>query len=252
MRRLLCFVIVSTTCAWAVEARGDALIIAGGGFVGPWNTEIEVANTVADPIDVTLSIRGLPLGVPCPPNCTTQTYTIPGHGTRSILASDFLGSLYQGPQMIRVETGDGVALPVVHARSFSQLSTAQFAELPVVRESSLQSLDPSVLVLPGARRGAGVYSNLILESVGGGLPGQVLLEVFDSDGLLLGSAQVTVSGESTGQATTLVDVVRVLGVSALELGQVRATKISGDGVLWGVLTTVVGGESLQVSVGANP
>ncbi len=38
--------------------RADSLIIAGGGFVGPWDTEIEMANTLADPIEVTLTIRG--------------------------------------------------------------------------------------------------------------------------------------------------------------------------------------------------
>lgn len=233
--------------------RADSLIIAGGGFVGPWDTEIEMANTLADPIEVTLTIRGLPLGLPCPPNCAGSAYTVPGHGVRRVLASDFIGDIYMGPQMIRVETADGVPAPVVHARAVSQFSTAQFAELPVLRESSLEVLDPAVLVLPGASRLSGIHSNLILESLGfDPSTTEVLLELFDSDGQLLGSGQVTVTGESTFHATTVVDVVGALGVSTLEAGQVRVTKLSGDGVLWGVLATVVGEGSLKVSVGANP
>jgi hypothetical protein len=233
--------------------RADSLIIAGGGFVGPWDTEIEMANTLADPVDVTLSIRGLPLGAPCPPNCSGQTYTVPGHGMRSVLASDFIGELYMGPQMIRVETAAGVPAPVVHARSVSQFSTAQFAELPVVRESSLEALDPVVLVFPGASRQSRIHSNVILESLGfDPSTTKVLLELFDSDGQLLGSGQVAVTGESTFHATTVVDVVGVLGVTELDSGQLRVTKLSGDGFLWGVLATVVGEGSLKVSLGVNP
>lgn len=232
--------------------RADSLIIAGGGFAGPWDTEIEMANTLADPIDVTLSIRGLPLGAPCPPACTGSTYTVPGHGMRRVLASDFIGELYIGPQMIRVETDAGVPAPVVHARSVSQFSAAQFAELPVIRESSLEALDPAVLVLPGASRRSGVHSNLIIESIGGLLTTEVQLELFDSDGQLLGSGRIAVTGESTFHATTVVDVVGVLGVSELDSGQLRVTKRSGDGFLWGVLATVVGEGSLKVSLGANP
>jgi len=251
MRRILWAAIAAFSIGAAL--RGDALIIAGGGFVGVWDTEIDMANTMADPIDVSLSIRGLPLGAPCPPNCVSQTYTLPGHGTLRVLASDFIGELYAGPQMIRVETDAGVPAPVVHARSVSLLSAAQFAELPVVRESSIEGLDPSVLVFPGAVRALGIYSNLILESIGGALSTtDALVEVFDSQGQLLGSGQITVTGDSTFHATTIVDIVGALGISELDAGQVRVTKLNGDGVLWGVLTTVVGKGSLKVSVGANP
>ena len=42
----------------------------------------------AEPIDVELSIGGLPLGVPCPPNCTTQSYAVPGAGTIRVRAAE--------------------------------------------------------------------------------------------------------------------------------------------------------------------
>ena len=256
MKRILWTAAIAVTIAAAGATgalKADALIIAGGGWVGPWDTEIEMANTEADPIDVTLSIRGLPLGAPCPPNCVIQTYTVPGNGLRRVLASDFIGELYQGSQMIRVETAAGVPAPVVHARSIGQASTAQFAELPVVRESLLVALNPQVLVLPGASRQSGIHSNVILESIGGGLvPTLVRLELFDSQGQLLGSGEFVVVGESTFRATTVVDVVGALGVSTLDAGQVRVTKLGGDGVLWGVLATVTREGSLKISVGANP
>lgn len=191
---------------------------------------------------------------PCPPNCNGKTYTVPGHGTLRVLASDFLA--FAGPQTIRVETdkfvvdGPAHAAPVVHARVFSQYPPFPVAELPVSRESSLQALNPSdPLVFPGATRHAGVvpmiHSNLILGKVEQiSTPSEVLVEAFDSQGQMLGSTQVTAP-------TTIEDVLNVLGVSELDGGQIRVTKLSGDGIVWGVLTTLAG-ETLAVQTGANP
>src|SRR5262245_24573237 len=101
----------------------DSLVIAGAGFVGKWDTEVDIANVASNPIQVTLSIQGLPLAVPCPPNCPGKTYDVPARGTITVRASDFLGSIYAGPQMVRVETVQGGPLPVVHARSVSSTSS---------------------------------------------------------------------------------------------------------------------------------
>ncbi len=250
--RLLALLLIALGAAAAL--RGETLIIAAGGFVGAWDTEIEMANVLADPVDVTLSITGLPLGLPCPPNCTSQTLTVPGHGTQRVLASAFLGSVYTGPQMIRVDTAEGVSAPTVHARSLSNGSETQFAELPVVRESTIQALDTTVLVFPGATRKADVYSNLVLEGIGGSFVGgsTVAVELFDSSGQSLASQTFAVTGEATFQATTIVDVVGRLGVPELEDGQVRVTRVTGTGSLWGVLTTVLGTGALKVQLGANP
>lgn len=261
-RRLLSMVLLGFLFSGAAALRAEDLIIAGAGFVGTWDTEIDMANVLADPVEVSLSIVGLPLGLPCPPNCTSKGYTLPGNGTLHVLASDFIGELYQGPQMIRLETAAGTPAPVVHARSVSSLSAAQFAELPVIRESTLEALDTSVLVFPGAMRQSGVYSNLILEQIGGNFLGsQVMVEIFDSNGQRLGGKTFAVAGEQTAQATTIVDVVaKILGtlgppgsdLPILEDGQVRVTRLSGTGSLWGVLTTVLGTGSLKVQTGANP
>lgn len=111
-----------------------------------------------------------------------------------------------------------------------------------------------MLVFPGARRSDGVYSNLILESLGPDATSTsaVLVEVFDSEGQRRGSVPLIVTGESTIQAVTLVDVVGAAGVPTLDGGQVRVTRTAGPGVLWGALATVYREGFLQVSVGANP
>jgi hypothetical protein len=234
---------------------GDALIIAGGGWVGRWETEIVVANVSADPIDVLVSIGGLPLGMPCPPNCTAKFARIPGRGTKRFLASEFIGTIYVGPQMIRVEVpnccgGPDGPLPVVHARAFSKTDASQFAELPVVRESSIRSMHAEALVFPGASRGPGVYSNLILESIDDAA--EVLVEAFDGDGSPIQSLRYWIPGRLAQHASVQVDILGNLGVSILEGGQIRATRLAGTGTLWGVLTTVIGTGSLKATPGANP
>jgi hypothetical protein len=239
--------------AASASLRGEVLIVTGGGFVGAWDTEIDLANVSSEPVDVALFIEGLPLGAPCPPACNGGGVTVPGHGTRRVLASEFLGETYAGPQMIRVETPQGVPAPVVHARSISDSSQTQFAELPVLRESTLTSLDTSVLVFPGASREDGVYSNLVLQSLGGGfLPTEVMVEVFDAEGHLLGARPLMVSGDAAFHATTVVDVVAFLGVSTLSSGQVRVTRVAGTGTLWGILTTVLRVGALKVNLGVIP
>jgi hypothetical protein len=253
-RRIAAFLFTLLALGASAFLRGETLLIAAGGFVGAWDTEIEMANVLADPVDVTLSITGIPSGLPCPPNCTSQTVTVPGHGTQRVLASAFLGSVYAGPQMIRVDTPNGVAAPSVHARSISAGSQTQFAELPVVRLATIQALDTSVLVFPGASRQDGVYSNLILEGIGGSFTGGslVTVEAFDSSGQSLASQTFAITGESTFQATTIVDVLSRLGITELEDGQIRVTRVTGTGSLWGVLTNVLGSGALKVKLGANP
>ena len=76
--------------------------------------------------------------------------------------------------------------------------------------------------------------------------------MFDSGGQLVGSRPLTVSREGGFQALTLLDVVGAAGATALDGGQVRVTRTSGGGALWGVLATVFTEGYLEVSLGANP
>lgn len=227
----------------------DALIVAGAGVAGKWDTEFNIANVSAEPIEVSIFIEGLPLGLPCPPNCTGQIYALPGKGTLRVRASEFIGAAYPGPQLVTLEALEDAPLPVVHARSVSSESACQFAELPVVKESSIQ--ETPILVFPGVARGDGFYTNLILESLTMG-PTSVEVELVAADGEVLGTEAFLIPGRSTNHAFTLVDVAAHFGVTALENGQVRVRKLSANGPVWGVLATVGTEGSLRVSVGANP
>jgi hypothetical protein len=247
----LSLVVLAVLLARPLLATDDVLIIAGAGFAGKWDTAIDLANVSEEPIEVRLSIPGLPLAIPCPPNCTGQTYTLPGAGTLLVLASDFLGAMYPGPQLVRVEALDGAPLPSVHARSVSTEDSCQFAELPVLRESAIKGLAAPVLAFPGAARGDGVYSNLILEALQE-FPVTVEVELRSASGDLLGSGTFVVPGTVTATALTVVDVVGVLGVANVGNGQIRVRNVTGTGAIWGVLTTVAQNGSLRVAVGGNP
>jgi len=192
----------------------------------------------------------LPLAVPCPPNCPGKTYDVPARGTITVKASDFLGAIYAGPQMVRVEPTQGSPLPVVHARSVGSTSS-EFAELPVVRSDSIAAMVVPVLVFPGVVRDGTTYSNLILEALGGA-GATVEVELLDASGTTLGTNTFVIPGESTSSAFTLVDVAKQFGTDNLPLGQVRATMLSGSGVLWGALSTISSDGSVRVTVGANP
>ncbi|MEX1245643.1 MAG: hypothetical protein WEB59_07630 [Thermoanaerobaculia bacterium] len=228
------------------------LIIAGAGWGGNWDTEIELADS---PLGVGTSggiFKVNSILAPCPPNCDTVAFTVPPGGTVRILVSDFLGEFFQGPQTLRVTTATEQPLPVVRARVFNSLLPCQSAELPVFRESTLAGLDTSVLVFAGLRRQPGVYSNLILQNVGTQGAAEALVEMLAADGALLGSEVVTVPVEDTALALTLVDVAGRLGASQLDGGSIRVTRRSGEGVLWGVLATVYADGRLAVGIGANP
>jgi hypothetical protein len=254
-------------CARALAQQDPgALIIAGGGFAGPWDTEIELANTHPGAIEGTIGIVGLPLGAPCPPACTETGFLLPPNGTLRLSASTFLGEFYEGPQMIRVTTSTEAPLPVVHARIVNRDRPSQAADLPVLRESTVEALDTTTLVFPGVSRLPGVYTNLILETDAPDLneATEVLIEAYDGEGRRLGSGPFLVAGQQTSRATTLVDVLSQLGVVSLEGGQLRVTHSVAGRTLWGVRTIVsrIGAlgapcppaciEGLSVAAGANP
>jgi hypothetical protein len=254
-RKLLLIVAILFLCAVAARAQLDpgTLIIAGGGFAGSWDTEIELADSALGVgTQGSIFFPSPILGVPCPPACDSTSFTIPPKGTIRIRASDFIGEIFEGPHMLRVTTVTEQPLPVIHARIVNRVRSAQSAELPVLLESTLVSRNPSTLVFPGARRSPGVYGNLILQGLEDGGVTEVLIEIFSPDGTLLGTRAFTINGEGALRASTFVDVVGLLGVASLDGGQVRVTKTAGTGILWGVLATVYADGPLSVATGANP
>lgn len=256
-RWIILGILFGLPAALAAQLPTDELVIMGAGWVGNWDTEIVLSDSglAGGTHGSVFKNTILPSG-PCPPFCESASiaFELAENASHPILASEFLTAGFQGPQTIFVSASTEAPLPIVRARVFNRLHPEQSAELPVIGRSTLQALDPSVLSFPGAIRSAGSYSNLILQTVGGVTEPStgVLVELFGQSGERMGSAELTVPQELTSPALTLVDVVALLGVAQLELGQIRVTKTSGDGILWGVMSNVYADGSLAVVAGVNP
>ena len=242
--------------ARAFEAGGlpspDRLVIVGAGYEPPWDTDIELANGGTVLVEAVLS--GVPGSLsPCL-SCPEWWVSIPPGGTAHATARLALTAFGWGFPAIRtvyVIPSNGPDPPTVTARVVNRARPTQTTELPVIRYSALEALNPSVLSFPGATRTSTARTNLILAEARlfGTLSGT--LEVFSSNGALLGSGTFEIS---RGRHSTLflMDVLQTLGVPHLEGGQIRVTKTGGDGLLWGVLTTVHEDGRVSVSPGLNP
>jgi hypothetical protein len=229
----------------------ENLVVIGAGFVGDWDTEIEVADS-AMAIGTDGSIQKFVVTVqPCI-DCGTS-FALPANGAASFFASDILGQSFEGSQVLRVSTSTGRPLPIARARVLRRSLPCQSADLPVLRESTLRAADVGVLVFPGLRRDSDTRTNLILQTVGNPLDAaEVTIEAFDAQGSPLGSATATVPSEAAFQALTLVDVVALLGGDAIDGGRLVVTRTSGSAVVWGVLATYAQDGALTMSGGLNP
>jgi len=120
-----------------------------------------------------------------------------------------------------------------------------------MRFSTIRKLNPSLLTFPGASRGPGTHSNLVLAEVSEeGAELNVLVEAFPATGERSGTSKSVSLGAS--QTINLVDVLSLLGISTLDNGQIRVTKVGGTGLLWGLLATASDDGSLSTSLGINP
>jgi len=227
------------------------LVVIGAGFVGDWDTEIELADSSL-PGGTQGSITKFVVNVqPCV-GCGT-TFSLPENGAGTWLASDILESALAGPQVLRVATLNEQPLPIARARTFRRSLPCQSADLPVLRESTLRAASTGVLVFPGVRRADDTRTNLILQTVGDPVDGaDVLIEAFAADGTPLGSMTATVPSEAAFSALTLVDVVALLGGDQVDGGRLVVTRTSGTGLVWGVLATYAQDGALTMSGGLNP
>jgi len=241
--------LVPTVCS-AQVGPGD-LVVIGAGWVGDWDTEIELADSpLAGGAQGSIS-KFVVTVQPCT-DCGTS-FDIPENGAARYLASDILGDSFEGPQLLRVLTFAGGAPPITRARIFRRSLPCQSADLPVLRESTLRAADTGVLVFPGVRRDSDTRTNLILETVGNPIENaDVTIEAFDAGGALLGSMAATVPAEAAFHALTLVDVVALLGGDQVDGGRLVVTRTSGDAVVWGVLATYARDGALTMSGGLNP
>ena len=226
----------------------DLLVVYGAGSAGLWGTELTFANRTAD--ETSVGVFDAPFDV-CPPSAHCYSFaTLPPRGT---VVMDYYGNLLRtGVGAAYIFSGSNPLTVSVQARAHQ--ASGSSVDLPVFSVADLLALDPESLVLPGARRGPGARTNLLVANVfrhdgtrSG--PVDIGLEVIGADGTLLGSSTLSIP---YGETIFITDVVEKLGVTELENGQVKVTKLGGDGVMWATMTVARADGSLSTSIGATP
>jgi hypothetical protein len=238
----------------ASAASGERLVIVGAGFTGPWDTDFSLANAGAD--EVWVWIGQIP-NVPGCLHCPGWVRNVPPDGVTKANAQELLAFGSPGVGTMFVDQTEGSHQPTLTARAVNRERPGQAIELPVVRYTTIQALNPTVLAFPSARRTADSHSNLVVAEVsratGAGL--SFLVEAFSTAGERLGSATFDIPpGGAFSSDTTifLADVLARLGIAELQDGQIRVTKIGGTGLMWGLLATVHDEGRVSVSLGVNP
>jgi hypothetical protein len=236
------------------EIPTSTMVAVGAGSIGTWNTEFEVANATGRNLDVILSWVSNPGAVCIPGVCPVGT-TIQPNGSGKLLASTVLGSLPFVGSFYLVSDPQAADDYAVRARVFNTVRPTEAIEIPVFRLSTLISLNPGVLAFPSATRSNTAHSNLVLAEVAERGTLSMLVEAFSVSGQLLGGlpVEITADPQDTGRRSVfLMDVLSTLGITELSGGQIRVTKLGGEGVMWGLLATVFTDGRVIVSLGQNP
>jgi Streptogramin lyase len=230
-----------------VEIQPDAVLIAGAGASGSWQTEFRLANVEPDPVTVFAGVYPRPAYV-CTATCPIPQVLrkLPPNGSAAIGANQLrLGGL--GIVFVRV-LEDGVP-PSVRARVFNVNAPSQSVDLPAIRLSRLTDLNPSLLSFPGAMKSGAARSNLWLAEASMREPLEVVIELIDPDGHVVASRAETLGA---GGSVYLVDVIAGLGIASFPDGQLRVRKSGDRGLLWGYLATVDVNGAFSLFPGLNP
>ena len=230
---------ISTGTSFA--AVEDTVLIGGGGVAGSWDTIVDLANPLSNAINGEIRKRGAFSPRPCPTQCLDSFYEIASNGSARVAASSFLSDVWAQPRLLAT-TGPAI----VHARVVNRANPVQAADLPTIPLSALRQTNPNALVFPAARRGADVRTNLFLVGVGDGDPIHARIEVLSAGGEVLAQGETDIVSWNDPGSTFVVDLLGLLGVSNLPLGQVRVTRETGSQLLWGVLSNVYDDGRLSV------
>jgi hypothetical protein len=248
--RIFAFVVIILSFSAAVAIAGDSLVIVGAGYAPPWDTDLVFANGESEERTVWVGPSRSSLS-PCL-SCPGVSVLLPSDGTAKTTAQNlFFYASFIGVTTVYVVPPSGSSLPTVTARVVNRARPGQSIELPVVRYSTIEALNPAVLSFPAATRSPDSHSNLFVAEVsreqGRGL--SVLVEAYSSAGDRLGSTAFVLSN---GTTLFLIDVLARLGVASVDGGQIRVTKTGGTGLMWGLLATVSDDGRVSVSPGLNP
>jgi hypothetical protein len=240
----------------------DSLVIVGPGTLGRYQTTITFANPTATPLECVLTtLPGTPgfCNVLCPPGLYVNV-EVPANGTFQWTPVDFSPSTGFPLNTLLVTPAEGFPLPTVKAHIVDTLVPTRGVDLPVIRLSTLTAQNPTVLVFPDISRTATLHSNLVLGAIDQDGRSQLLtvqIQVFSSDGQLVGQGTFSNAAQNQGMSPAaadlfIVDVPGQLGISTLEAGQMRVTKLSEAGFLWGEVATMSTDGGASLSVGLNP
>jgi hypothetical protein len=247
--RTIAIVLVVLALSATVLIAADPLVIVGGGYAPPWDTDFVLANGAGKNV-VWIGPTRSSLS-PCL-SCPGQELSLPPLRTATITAQDALSPFgAPGIRTLFIDPMTGIEPPTVTARVVNRSRPSQAIELPVVRFSTIAALNPTVLSFPSARRSADSHSNLVVAEVSWeeGRDLSILVEAYSPAGDRLGSAAFDLS---TGSTLFLVDLLAQLGVPELDNGQIRVTKTGGSGLMWGLVATVSDDGKVSVSPGMNP
>ena len=224
----------------------DVLVAVGAGVAGTWETEFEFANNTSLPLLVFAGEQPHEFLCVTGP-CGIVYATLPRTGAARIVATAadfgrFTGRLFVGAH-------DAEELPTVRARVVNRARPTQAIELPLFRRSTLVTMDPRVLAFPSAVRTAGAHTNLFVSEItlADGLT--VLVEAYSAAGQELGERTIALA---PGETVFLQDVLATLGVPRLSEGQLRVTKTTGSGRMWGLAATVYDDGRVTVAAGRHP
>ena len=245
---VLCLALAAPAAAPASDrADADVLVALGAGITGTWETEFEFANPDdRNPITVFASEQPYPYVCIAAP-CGIAYAPLARTGTARIVTNRIDFDRYRGRLFVGAE--DAEQLPTVTARVINRARPSQAIELPLFRRSTLIALNPVVLSFPGAQRTSTSHSNLFVSEIGLSWEIAILVEVYASSGDRLAQEIHVIP---RGETLVLQDVVARLGVDELSEGQVRLTRIGGNGVMWGLLATVLDDGRVSVTAGRHP
>lgn len=237
-----------------VEIQPDAVIVSGAGTSGRWETEIEVASVASRPASILAAVypRGscISLGY-SPPEAGLS---LPANGSGKILLNQ---SVISGLRTFYVKNIEEGILPVVRARIYNRDVSSQSADLPTIRLSTLTNLNPETLSFPGAVRDGSARTNLLIAELSierlvldSPIPAmRTRVDILGSDGVLLASGEFDVT---SGTCLYLVDIIGRLGVTSLQDGQIRVTKLGNQGLLWGYSARIDSDNAVSIFSGLNP
>ena len=233
----------------------NAIVIAGAGFTGVWDTELLLGNPFDSELTVLLFVRRLSsefggcILSTCPPPQPAFIDLGPG-AQRTVRYSDFFPPGLTGLYVSGSPDDPLARLPMIRARAYATDEPARAMELPMVTYETLVSRPASPLTFVGASNSAGSHSNLFLAETSNLVESDAVLrvEAIDSVGSVVGSLQVSIP---TGGALTLSDVLASMGIAEFD-GQVRVTQIGGTGIVNGALATLSNDGGFAVSAGLIP